>query len=86
MRGGLPEVLAVIEEEARRARDPHELALRVGRRMADRVTRWPRLTRIARLERDARIQQAHARGVSVDALSRSFGLTRRHVRRILGRT
>lgn len=81
----LPEVLAMIEYEARAARDPRDLALRVGRRMADRTTRWPRISRIVRLERDARIQRAHACGADVDALSRRFGLTRRHVRRILGR-
>lgn len=80
----LPRVLAVIEEEARRARDPRELALRVARRMADRVTRWPRLSRLDRLERDERIRRAHAQGASVEALSQRFGLSPRHVRRILG--
>lgn len=71
----LPGILAVLAEEV-----GEERALALGRRLAGDA--FPALEQLDRLERDARIRRDF-NGGNINDLTQRYGLSRRHLYRIL---
>jgi len=74
--GILAEIAAVVGPDA---------AKRIGLRLAGQVVKFPARTRLQKPSRDAEIRRLAAEGWTVEALAQRFDVSKRWIRKILGR-